>query len=63
MKRIFKGNMSITQGLFACAFSSIAITVLESYLHYSNRYIAGIAAGLITFLSFILAFIIFKNDK
>ncbi|KQL42212.1 MULTISPECIES: hypothetical protein [Bacillaceae] len=63
MKKILTGKMSITQALFACAFSSIAITVLESYIHYSNRYIAGIVAGLITFFSFLLAFIIFKNEK
>lgn len=63
MKNITKGNMTITQAVFACAFSSIVIMVLESYIHYSNRYIAGLVAGLITFFSFILAFIIFKNDK
>ncbi|PGM55905.1 hypothetical protein [Bacillus sp. AFS053548] len=63
MKKHLKGKMTISQAFFGSAFSAIIITILEDYIHYENRYIAGIVAGFITFIGFILGMFIFrKND-
>ncbi|PFH86945.1 hypothetical protein [Bacillus sp. AFS088145] len=63
MKKHLKGKMTISQAFFGSALSAIIITILENYIHYENRYIAGIVAGYITFIAFMLGMFIFrKND-
>jgi multisubunit Na+/H+ antiporter MnhE subunit len=61
MGKYLKGKMTISQAFFGSAFSAIVITILENYIHYDNRYIAGIVAGLITFIGFMLGMFIFRN--
>jgi len=55
--------MTISQAFFGSVLSAIIITILENYIHYENRYIAGIVAGFITFIAFMFGMFIFrKND-
>ncbi|WP_088068069.1 hypothetical protein [Gottfriedia luciferensis] len=55
-------KMSISHIFFIAVFYAIVSTILDHFIQWDNRLVAGIFGGFITLIGGVLALFILKND-